>query len=53
MLVAMIRCMLADGELPCFLWGELAYTAAYLMNHVPHSALNMESPFGRSCRIFV
>ncbi|CAM9978444.1 unnamed protein product, partial [Sphacelaria rigidula] len=46
-LAAMSRCLLADSGLPSFLWGELAYMAAYLMNRVPHSALNMESPFKR------
>ena len=44
-LAAMVRCMLADSGLPTFLWGELMFTAAYVGNRVPHSALNMQSPY--------
>ena len=44
-LAAMVRCMLADGGLPKFLWGELMFTAAFLSNRVPHSAIGMQSPY--------
>ncbi|CAM9927547.1 unnamed protein product, partial [Sphacelaria rigidula] len=44
-LAAMVRCMLADSGLPTFLWGELMFTAAYLANRPPHSALDMQSPY--------
>ena len=40
-LAAMVRCMLADSELPTFLWGGVMFTAAYVGNRAPHSALNM------------
>ena len=43
-LAAMVRCMLADGELPNFLWGGLMFTAAFLGNRVLHSAVGMQSP---------
>ncbi|CAN0098636.1 unnamed protein product [Sphacelaria rigidula] len=42
--VAMVRCMIADSGLPTFLWGELMFTAAYLANRSPHSALDMQPP---------
>ena len=44
-LAAMGRCMLADSELPMFLWGELMLTAAYVGSTAPHSAVNMQSPY--------
>ena len=44
-LAAMVRCMLADSGLLTFLWGELMFTAAYVGNRAPHSALNMQSSF--------
>ena len=44
-LAAMVRCMLAGSGLPMFLWGELMFTAAYVGNRAPHSALNMQSPY--------
>ena len=44
-LAAMVRCMPADSGLPMFLWGELMFTAAYVGNRAPHSALNMQSPY--------
>ena len=40
-LAGMVRFMLADSGLPTFLWGELMFTAAYVGNRAPHSALNM------------
>ncbi|CAM9874569.1 unnamed protein product, partial [Sphacelaria rigidula] len=44
-LAPMTRCLLKDSELPPFLWGELMFTAAYLLNRVPHSALDMVTPY--------
>ena len=41
----MVRCMLVDSGLPPFLWGELMMTASYLCNRIPHSALEMETPY--------
>ncbi|CAM9739715.1 unnamed protein product [Sphacelaria rigidula] len=41
MLAAMVRCMLAESDGATFLWGELMFTAAYLANRSPHSALDM------------
>ena len=41
----MVRCMLADSGLPKFLWGELMFTAAFLGNRAPHSAIGMQSPY--------
>ena len=41
----MVRCLLVDGRLPPNLWGELMLTAAYLCNSMPHSGLDMETPF--------
>ncbi|CAN0061555.1 unnamed protein product, partial [Sphacelaria rigidula] len=40
----MVRCMLADSGLPTFLWREFMFTAVYLANRSPHSALDMQSP---------
>ena len=37
--------MLADSGLPKFLWGELMFTAAFLGNRTPHSAIDMQSPY--------
>ena len=44
-LAAMVRCMLADSGLPNFFWGEMMFTAAFLGNRAPHSAIGMQSPF--------
>ena len=43
----MVRCLLVDNGLPPKLWGELMLTAAYLCNRMPHSGLDMETPFKR------
>ncbi|CAM9982684.1 unnamed protein product [Sphacelaria rigidula] len=40
-LADMVRCMLADSGLQTFLWGELMFTAAYLANRSPRSALDI------------
>ena len=37
--------MLADSGLPKFLWGYLMFTAAFLGNRAPHSAIGMQSPY--------
>ena len=39
----MVRCMLTDSGLPKFLWGELMFTAAFLRDRAPHSAIGMQS----------
>ena len=44
-LAAMVRCMLADSGLPKFLWRELMFTAAFLVNRAPHSAIDIQSPY--------
>ena len=44
-LAAMVRCMLADSGLPKFLWAEMMFTAAFLGNRAPHSAIGMQSPY--------
>ena len=44
-LAAMVRCMLADSGLPKFLWGEMMFTAAFLGNRAPYSAIGLQSPY--------
>ena len=46
-LCSMVRCLLVDSGLPPKLWGELVLTAPYLCNRMPHSGLDMETPFKR------
>ena len=43
----MVRCFLVDNGLPFKLWGEIMLTAAHLCNRMPHSRLDMETPFKR------
>ena len=43
----MVHCLLVDSGLPTKLWGELLLTAAYLCKRMPHSGLDMETPFKR------
>ena len=43
----MVRCLLVDIGVPPKLWGELMLTAAYFCNRMPHSGLDMETPFKR------
>ena len=38
-LAQITRCLMKDGNFPSSLWGELTFTAAYLSNRSPHSAL--------------
>ena len=42
---AMVRCMLAHSGLPMFMWGEWMFTAAFLGNRAPHSAIGMQYPY--------
>ena len=44
-LAGITRCLLVDSGLSKFLWGELMFTAPYLANRTPHSALNMGTPY--------
>ena len=44
---SMVHCLLVDGRLPPRLWGELMLAATYLCNRIPHSGLDMETPFER------
>ena len=45
-LCAMVRCMRVDSGLPQLFWGECMMAASsYICNRVPHSALNMETPY--------
>lgn len=44
-LLNIVRCLLADSNLPKFLWGELLHTAVYLSNRSPHAALNNGTPY--------
>ena len=46
-LCSMFRCLLVDSGLWPKLWGELMLTAAYSCNRMPHSGLDMETPFKR------
>ena len=46
-LCSMVRCLLLDCGLPPKLRGELMLTPAYLCNRMPHSRLDMETPFKR------
>ena len=46
-LCSVVRCLLVDSGLPPKLWWELMLTAAYLCNRMPHSGLDMETPFKR------
>ena len=45
----MVRCFLIESGLPLELWGEIMLTAAYFCNRIPHSGLDMETPFKRLC----
>ena len=56
LLCAMVRCIRVDSRLPPFLWGELMVAASYICNRIPHSVLNMETPYkklyGKDADIF-
>ena len=44
-LCSMVRCLLVDSRLSPKLWGELMITATYLCNRMPHSGLDIQTPF--------
>ena len=44
-LCAMVRCMHIDSVLSPFLRAELIVAAPYICNRIPHSALNIETPY--------
>ena len=46
-LAQITRCLMKDGHFPPSLWGELIFTAAYLSNRPPHSALGGATPYIR------
>ena len=46
-LMDMTRCFLTETGLPKRLWGELASTAVFLKNRIPHSALGSDTPYYR------
>ena len=39
------RCLLKEAGFPKSLWGEMFFTATYLANRMPHSALQSQAPF--------
>ena len=41
------RCLMRDGNFPPSLWGELIFTAVYLSNRSPHSALGGPTQYFR------
>ena len=45
--MGMTRCFFTQGGLPKRLWGELASTAVFLKNRIPHSALGSDTPYYR------
>ena len=44
-LCTMSRCMRFDSGLPPFWGGELMMATSYICNRIPHSTLNMETPY--------
>ena len=46
-LAQITRCLMKDGNFPPSLWGELIFTAVYLSNSSPHSALRGATPYFR------
>ena len=44
-LCAMVRCMRVGSGLQPFLWGEFMMAVSYIYSRIPHSALNMETPY--------
>ncbi|CAN0071549.1 unnamed protein product, partial [Sphacelaria rigidula] len=41
------RCLLNESNLPKFLWGEIAATAVFLINRLPHTSIDGDTPFFR------
>ena len=46
-LAQITRCLMKDGNFLPSLWGELIFTAVYLSNRLPHSALGGVTPYFR------
>ena len=52
------RCLLNEANLPKTLWGEVAATAVFLINRLPHSSINGDTPYyrmsssNRKCRFY-
>ena len=52
------RCLLNEANLPKTLWGEIAATAVFLINRLPHSSINGDTPYyrmsssNRKCRFY-
>ncbi|CAM9568805.1 unnamed protein product, partial [Hapterophycus canaliculatus] len=44
-LAKIVRCLMKDGNFPPSMWGELFFTATYLCNRSPHSALGGHTPY--------
>ena len=43
----MTRCSLNEAHLPKTLWGEIASTAVFLINRLPHPAIGGDTPYHR------
>ena len=43
----MTRCLLNEANFPKHLWGELAAIAVFLINRLPHKAIEGDSPYYR------
>ena len=43
----MTRCLLNEANLAKHLWGEVAATAVFLMNRLPHTAIGGDTPYYR------
>jgi hypothetical protein len=43
--VVMARCMLKTMRVPPEFWGEVVYTAVYILNRSPTKSLNKKTPF--------
>lgn len=43
-LVEVVRSLMITTNVPVYLWGEAVLTAAYLINRMPSSVLNFETP---------
>ena len=46
-LAKITRCLMKDGDVPPFMWGELMFTATYLANRSPHSTLEGATPYSK------
>ena len=46
-LAQITRCLVKDDNFPPSLWGKLIFTAAYVSNRSPHSALGGATPYFR------